>query len=39
MSVDGLLIGTAIAVPLAPVLLAIAVSPLINIKEKGRHRR
>lgn len=38
MSVDGLLIGAAIAIPLTPFLLLLAVSPLITMK-KGRHRR
>lgn len=36
---NGLLWGMVIAIPLAPLLLLLAVSPLINIKEKGRHRR
>ena len=35
---DGLLWGMVIAIPLAPVLLLIAVSPLI-MPHKGRHRR
>ena len=41
VSTDGLLWGMVIAIPGAPLLLLLALSPLIRTKRKdeGRHRR